>query len=96
VGKCPSTNSAVEDTVAQRTASCSTISVWWREKSAFPQIGDSSPSEDLLWLGTTRNPGSQNGMLLDPFLALPLKLLPPPLGVGRHIRQAQGVLLSKA
>jgi hypothetical protein len=35
-------------------------------------------------LAQLRTPGLQEGKLLDPFLALPLRFLPSPLSVGHH------------
>jgi hypothetical protein len=35
----------------------------------------------------------QEGKLLDLFLELPLRLLPPPLDIGRYVEQAARILL---
>jgi hypothetical protein len=43
-------------------------------------------------LAQLKAPGLQKGKLLNPFSALPLRLLPP-LDVGSYVRHARGVLL---
>jgi hypothetical protein len=44
-------------------------------------------------LAQLKAPGLQKGKLLNPFSALPLRLLPPPLDVGSYVGHARGVLL---